>query len=87
MEDLDVLVLFNNHPYAKFPEARDQETAEFRRRIVEERIEELAYATYPEEVESAGYTYALILNASSDRMLWVSDTMREIVGESLHRMF
>ena len=51
-EDLDVLVLYNNNPYAKLPNLRDEETAEFRRRLAAEGIQELGYATYPPPSET-----------------------------------
>jgi transcriptional regulator with XRE-family HTH domain len=86
-EDLDVLVLYNNNPYAKFPTIRDEETAEFRRRLAAEGIKELAYSTYPVGGESDGYTYAMVIDASQDRQNWVADTMFEILGESNKRMW
>jgi transcriptional regulator with XRE-family HTH domain len=85
-EDLDVLVLYNNNPYANFPTLRDEETAEFRRRLVAESIKELAYTTYPVGGQSDGYTYAMVIDASQDREKWVADTMYEILGESSKRM-
>ena len=85
-DDLDVLVLYNNNPYEKFPTLRDEETAEFRRRLAAEGIKELAYATYPVGGESDGYTYAMVIDASQDRQNWVADTMFEILGESIKRM-
>src|SRR5262249_8078751 len=49
LEDERVLCLYNNNPYEQFPALRDQELAEFRRRMRTEGFEELAYATYPLE--------------------------------------
>jgi transcriptional regulator with XRE-family HTH domain len=85
-EYLDVLVLYNNNPYANFPTLRDEETAEFRRRLAAEGIKELAYATYPVGGESDGYTYAMVIDAGQDREKWVADTMYEILEESGKRM-
>jgi transcriptional regulator with XRE-family HTH domain len=87
IEDLDVLVLYNNNPYEKYPTRRDEELAEFRRRMKAEGIKELAFATYPPEgKEQAGYTYALVIDASQDRQDWVVQNMGEIIEESFKRM-
>ena len=80
LEDLGVLCLYNNNPYEKHPTLRDEETAEFRRRMKAEGIKELAYATYPPEgQEDAGYTYAMLIDVDEEKMGWVRDTMLEIL--------
>jgi hypothetical protein len=79
-EDKDVLVFWKNNPYANRPTLRDEETAAFCAELAARGIEELAYATYPPEGdEGAGYTYALVVNASRDRESELSDIMTGIV--------
>ena len=80
-EDCDVLVLYNNHPY-KHPTLRAEELAEFRGRLRADGIEELAYATYPDD----GYTYALVVDAGRDRERHLAAIMREITLKSLDRL-
>lgn len=77
--DWDALVLFNNHPHT----SRDEETAELRRRLAAEGIEELAYATYPEMGPDAGYTYAMILRAGEDRLPWLAEMAVDIFCQGL----
>jgi hypothetical protein len=87
-EDLDVLVFYNNNPYAKFPNARDEETAEFRAALKARGIEELAYAAYPPpEDDHPGYTYAMVVNASRDREDELAAVMHDILGRSHARMW
>lgn len=82
--DLDVLVLFNNNPYANFPSLRDEETAKFRQRLAAKGLVELAYATYPPAgQQDAGYTYALVIQAGKEHQQWVRDTMMELTTESM----
>jgi len=87
IEDLGVLCLYNNNPYANYPALRDEETAAFRKRMRAAGIKVLAYATYPPEgEESAGYTYAMLLDAGQDKQSFVADTMADIVKWSHERM-
>jgi len=87
VEDSDVLCLYNNNPYADYPTLRDDELTEFRRRMKEEGLKELAYATYPPEgEEAAGYTYALLIDCGEDRREWVVGTMKQIVKTSFEKM-
>jgi transcriptional regulator with XRE-family HTH domain len=86
LKDEGVLCIFNNNPYAKYPTLRDEELAEFRRRMRAERIKELAYATYPPKgQEDAGYTYAMLIEAGEDKRDWVAETMTGIVVEKMPR--
>lgn len=85
--DKAVLCFYNNNPWANYPTLRDEETAEFRKRMRAEGLKELAYATYPpEREECAGYSYAMLIDAGEERMDWVQETMTEIVGKSFERM-
>ena len=74
-EDRDVVVIYNNHPYAVYPERRDEELVQFRNWLRAEGIQELSFATYPE----TGYSYAIILDVSKDRETFVVEAMREIM--------
>jgi hypothetical protein len=88
IEDRGVLCLYNNHPYAGHPTLRDAEVAEFRQRMDELGIEELAFATYPPPGdEDAGYTFALLIDAGEEATCWVIKTMMEIHGRSIAPMF
>jgi hypothetical protein len=61
--------------------------AEFRRRMAEEGIEELAFATYPPEGEEvSGYTYAQIIDAGEEKTAWIIDTINSILMGSMAKM-
>jgi hypothetical protein len=64
--------------------------AEFRARMQEHGLEELAYATDPSAgAVNAGYTYAMLIDTGGDSdgaLRWVLDTMEEIVARSYARM-
>jgi transcriptional regulator with XRE-family HTH domain len=90
IEAVDVLCFYNNNPYASFPERRDQEVAEFRKRLKAAGIKELAYATYGGETCTppvpGGYTFAMIVDAGQDRQQELVDWWHEILSESSRRM-
>jgi hypothetical protein len=76
-----VICLYNNNPY-KDPAWREEETAEIRKRMALVGIKELAYATYPPEGdESAGYTYALIMEGPNDFTDWLKEIVLEITAK------
>jgi hypothetical protein len=85
-----VICLYNNNPYKKpgYGNAmdrarRDKETDLFRARIREAGFDELAYATYPGPSEvSAGYSYAMILDACDSELGIIHDAMREALRET-----
>jgi hypothetical protein len=77
-----VLCVYNNNPYAQHPDRRDEETATFRRWLTMNGIKELAYATYPETGEGAGYTYAMIIDAGADRQDEIAEELRRILVEN-----
>ena len=65
------------------PKRRDYELAQFRRRMSAAGIAELGYGTYPPAGEpSAGYTYALLLEAGPDRAYFIADTMDSVVMDT-----
>jgi hypothetical protein len=74
--DLDVVVLYSNNPYVAGPTLRDEELAEFRERLRADGINELAYATYPDD----GYTYAMVLDARRDKQALLLEVMEAIVA-------
>ena len=87
LADLDVLCVYNNNPYAADPTLRDKETAQFREWLKQQGIKELAYDVYPEEgEEDAGYTYAMLLDASQDRMQEIQEKLLEIIFASFRRV-
>lgn len=75
-EFLDVLCFYDNNPCCH----RDRWIAELRRRMRQAGILELGHGTYPPAgQEDAGYTMAIILDASRDRLDFVADTMDDII--------
>jgi transcriptional regulator with XRE-family HTH domain len=81
------ICLYNNNPYENYPDRRSEELREFRSRMQDQKIKELAYATYPPEgEEDAGYTYALIIEGGEDICAWACDTMDAILARSYERM-
>jgi transcriptional regulator with XRE-family HTH domain len=86
LQGLCKLCVYNNNPYAQHPDRRDEETAAFRAWLRANGIKELAYATYPMTGESAGYTYAMILDAGAERQAEVVSELQRILRESWARM-
>jgi transcriptional regulator with XRE-family HTH domain len=85
--DTDVLCFYNNNPYAADPKLRDEEVAEFRKRLKAARVKELAYATYPGPGEpDAGYTFAMIVDARRDQEATLSAWWVEIIEASFMRL-
>lgn len=64
LADIGKVCMYNNNPYAVDATLRDKETKVFLKHLRSLGIDCLAQASYPPAgSESAGYTYALILNA------------------------
>jgi hypothetical protein len=80
-----VMCLYNNNPYKKpFPcRQREKETEFFRQRMQEAGIAELGYATFPLEGDSAGYSYAMILDAKDSQIGIVHDAMKAAMKDAL----
>jgi hypothetical protein len=86
-EDMGATVLFNNHPYAKGRRYRDEEVAELKEELRKAGIASLAYATWPPEgEEGAGYTYALVLDCTSDRDREVEDIEHKVFARTWERL-
>ena len=88
-EGESVLCVYNNNPYARFPSLRDDETNRFRERLRSEGIREIAYATYPELGEDAGYSYAMLIDVPGDDdelLVRVRHHLKEVTEESSRRM-
>lgn len=85
LPDLKILCVYNNYPDSKGWNHRDEETKEFRKKLKEAGIKELAYATHGGR-EQPDYTYAMLLEAGEDRQQWVVDTLQEIVNNTLSRL-
>lgn len=79
----EVLVHYNNNPWAGAPERRDQETAMFRAWLDKRGVTELAYATYPSSGTDKDYSYAMLLEAPRTLMPEVKTTMEGIMQASL----
>ena len=74
LEDKDVVVAFNNHPYSAGPSFREKELAEFRKRLAAAGLKELGFGTYPQ----GGYTYAMVIDAPRHQTEFISDVMAEL---------
>jgi hypothetical protein len=84
-----VLCVYNNNPYEGYPTVRDEETEKFRRWLRESNIKELSYATFPDQGESVGYTYAMLLDIAeedTERQMAVRRAMESFVRESFDYM-
>jgi hypothetical protein len=79
----NVVVLYNNNPYAKGRHYRDEETDRIRERLAVEGMEEVAYVTYPPEgEEQAGYTYAMVIRATEEQQRVLEQIVYDAVRES-----
>ena len=84
--DMDLMYLYDNNPWEAGAHFRDEQIAEFRRRLKAEGIAEVGFGVYPEHGEDAGYTFAIILDCSRDREAWLAQTYLELVQETVRRM-
>ena len=80
------LYLYDNNPWAAGAHFRDEELAEFRRRLKAEGITEAGYGVYPEIGEEVGYTYALILDCGEDREEWVREVWQQLIRQTSRKM-
>jgi transcriptional regulator with XRE-family HTH domain len=81
-----VVCLYNNRPYALDAETREcakrnEETKRLRSFLKQQGIVELAYETYPLEGENAGYTYAMILDATGNDFGRISGELARIKAD------
>ena len=74
----DVLVIFNNNPFAGHAIARDWEVEELRRLLAEAGVKELGYAEYPDTGEDEGYSFAMVVDATRDQ----EDQVAELVDQA-----
>jgi hypothetical protein len=76
----DVYVTFNNNTYNTYGAGghfRDDELARIRARLRLARIEELGFATYPDEGELAGHTYAMVVRAGTEEQRALIDIVQQ----------
>ena len=84
-----VLCIYNNNPYAVNATLRDDETNRFREWLRSERITELGYATYPEDGEDAGYSFAMFVDVpgdDDDAVGKVRDQLHKVTGDTFDRL-
>jgi|SRR5262245_2375055 len=62
VKDLNCVCHFNNNPYAADRDLRGRMVEAFRMFLGSLGIEELAFATYPNDGESAGYSFAMLID-------------------------
>ncbi len=80
-----VFCVYNNNPYQNNSTLRTEETERFRKWLNESGITELGYATFPEKGESAGYTYAMLLDVAEndiERQTAIRRAMQDCIDES-----
>ena len=75
LEDTGQSCVYNNRGDS---EMRRKHLAEFRRRMEAEGIRELAFASYPEQGEDAGFTFAMILDCGPEGLTWAADVWQEM---------
>jgi hypothetical protein len=76
-DDKGILVIYDNHPYAKNVLLRERELDETRSRLHAEGFAELAFATFPKSGDGDGYTYAMVINASAEWHDFIGDLVEE----------
>lgn len=74
-----VVCIYDNNPYKDDATKRDRETDDITRRLAAIGVETLAYSTYPKDGVSAGYTYAMLVDADVAR----HNEVREVVYKAL----
>lgn len=72
-------VLNNNNPYEVDTDLRHEELAEFREWLGQNGMMEAAFATYPARGETAGYTFAMVIDIGDGRD--PEEARTAIVGE------
>ena len=86
IDDLNVICLYNNNPYARHPSLRDVELTKIRKILKAEGLEEMSFASYPRPGnKDAGYTYALII-AGACNAQWIGTVIRKITLESYDQL-
>src|SRR5262245_4446515 len=83
IEDLDVLCIYDNNPYADDPQRRERELAAFREVLKTEGVKELAFASYPTTGEDAGYTFVMLIDAPVTRRQHYEDVLQNILMREL----
>ena len=69
LEKERLVCVYNNNPYAQFPDHRDKELARFRELLTEHKLQEVGFATYPLSGEEAGYTFAILIDTDNDAIV------------------
>jgi hypothetical protein len=75
LQDIGKSCIFQNRGVYN---SREENLAEFRRRMEEKGIAELGFALYPEQGEQAGYTFAMILDCREDGLNWAQEVWKEM---------
>lgn len=80
IEDLDCLLLYDNNPYANYPDVRPRQMRVLQERFEKVGIKTLACGGSEDEVhEGQSYTVSLLLDCSQDRMDEVMEILYEVV--------
>jgi hypothetical protein len=77
-EDLDVLVVYSNHPYDRDPLLRDWELDLLLGKLAAFGVTVHARASYPDD----GYTVALVLDARGDRQSLATRLYEESINQA-----
>jgi hypothetical protein len=75
LEDVGKSCVYNNRGDT---DTRREHLAEFRRRMEAKGIRELGFASYPEQGEDAGFTFAMILDCGPAGLTWAEDVWEEM---------
>jgi len=78
--EAEILVIYDNAPDNRGPQYRVEELGLFRAHLADQRIRELAFASYPAAgEENAGYSYAMLIDMSDpDEIKTLIDTFHKI---------
>lgn len=82
VEDIDVLVIYSNHPYAHEPLRREWELGLLLRKLAAAGIPQLGRASFPEGGPDDGYSVAFVIDAGGDQHSLVARLYEECIDEA-----
>lgn len=82
VEDIDVLVVYSNHPYEREPLHRDREFDLLLKNLAAVGVTEHARASYPAGGPDDGYTVAIVLDARGDKQSLVARMYEESIDQA-----
>jgi hypothetical protein len=87
-DDGTVLCIYDNNPYSAGPQYREEQLCRFRQRLDQRGYKEVGFGIWPPEgEESAGYTFALLIDDWTPEMQEeVSKMYQEVVGQIVAKL-